>query len=195
MDTAKLLNISNIRKFDTPVIVFLFLRNVSGDNWNHMKMKSRKSWVSTEYGHLSRNVLSCYKFVAVSSFIILLLAFTIVPRNSRLFHKSSMADYGDLDRQIKQLWECKPLSELEVKQLCEKAKEVFAKEENVQPVKCPVTICGDVHGQFHDLIELFQIGGRCPDTNYLFMGDYVGRIIIRPCFGFSRKVNPCFFFR
>ncbi|KAJ2288693.1 Serine/threonine-protein phosphatase 2A catalytic subunit beta isoform, partial [Coemansia sp. RSA 2706] len=77
-------------------------------------------------------------------------------------------DIGTLDSWIEQLFECKQLSEVS-------AKEVLARESNVQPVRCPVTVCGDIHGQFHDLVELFKIGGNSPDTNYLFMGDYVDR--------------------
>lgn len=59
--------------------------------------------------------------------------------------------------------------------LSSKAREILMEESNVQAVKAPVTVCGDIHGQFHDLMELFKIGGNCPDTNYLFMGDYVDR--------------------
>lgn len=82
---------------------------------------------------------------------------------------------SQLDEWCEKLSKCEPLTEAEVKQLCDMAIEVLQFEENVQPVSVPVTICGDVHGQFHDLIELFKIGGPCPDTNYLFMGDYVDR--------------------
>ena len=67
------------------------------------------------------------------------------------------------------------LPEDTILQLISKAKEIFINEENVQTVHAPVTICGDTHGQFYDLLELFDIGGRCPETNYLFMGDYVDR--------------------
>ncbi|CAK5108384.1 unnamed protein product [Meloidogyne enterolobii] len=81
----------------------------------------------------------------------------------------------DLDEWIAQLYECKQLTEIQVKLLCDKAREILKHESNVQEVKCPVTVCGDVHGQFHDLMELFKMGGKSPDTNYLFMGDYVDR--------------------
>ena len=83
--------------------------------------------------------------------------------------------FMNLDANIETLLHCKPLTERDVKQLCEKAKEILVKESNVQPVRAPVTVCGDVHGQFSDLMELFSIAGKPPDMNFLFMGDYVDR--------------------
>lgn len=82
---------------------------------------------------------------------------------------------SDLDRQIEQLRRCEVIKESEVKDLCNKAREILVEESNVQRVDAPVTICGDIHGQFYDLKELFKVGGECPETNYLFMGDFVDR--------------------
>ncbi|CAI4316483.1 ASN_HP2_G0006640.mRNA.1.CDS.1 [Saccharomyces cerevisiae] len=96
-------------------------------------------------------------------------------------HKSSKplkltnTNINQLDQWIEHLSKCEPLSEDDVARLCKMAVDVLQFEENVKPINVPVTICGDVHGQFHDLLELFKIGGPCPDTNYLFMGDYVDR--------------------
>ncbi|KAK1921227.1 Metallo-dependent phosphatase-like protein [Papiliotrema laurentii] len=82
---------------------------------------------------------------------------------------------SDLDKQIEQLKRCEIIPEAAVKDLCIKAKEILMEEGNVQYVDSPVTICGDIHGQFWDLMELFKIGGFCPETNYVFMGDFVDR--------------------
>eukprot|EP00800_Vazella_pourtalesii_P016077 TRINITY_DN450_c0_g2_i1.p1 TRINITY_DN450_c0_g2~~TRINITY_DN450_c0_g2_i1.p1 ORF type:complete len:309 (-),score=79.30 TRINITY_DN450_c0_g2_i1:195-1121(-) len=86
-----------------------------------------------------------------------------------------MCDDTDLDRQIELLRRCEIIKESEVKILCSKAREILVEESNVQRVDCPVTICGDIHGQFYDLRELFKVGGDVPENNYLFLGDFVDR--------------------
>lgn len=80
-----------------------------------------------------------------------------------------------VDETIELLRTFRHVPEEMVKQLCYKAQELLIEESNVQLVYTPVTICGDIHGQFHDLLELFNVGGECPSTNYLFLGDFVDR--------------------
>jgi diadenosine tetraphosphatase ApaH/serine/threonine PP2A family protein phosphatase len=80
-------------------------------------------------------------------------------------------------------WEAKlrageilPLADL--KQLLRMADEMLVEESNVQNVSSPVTICGDIHGQFPDLLQLFRIAGEIAadkSMNYIFLGDLVDR--------------------
>ena len=70
---------------------------------------------------------------------------------------------------------CELLPANDIKWICEKAREVFAAEDNVVNIASPVTVAGDTHGQFHDLLELFKTGGDVPGTKYVFLGDYVDR--------------------
>ncbi|CCC67096.1 hypothetical protein NCAS_0A05380 [Naumovozyma castellii] len=81
----------------------------------------------------------------------------------------------ELDKCLERLYKGELLPEVTIRALCFKLREMLVKESNVIHISTPVTVVGDMHGQFHDMLEIFQIGGPLPDTNYLFLGDYVDR--------------------
>ena len=83
--------------------------------------------------------------------------------------------YADVDQDIETLKKCQIIPEEAVNRLCAKAKEILMEEENVHHIPIPATIVGDIHGQFYDLLELFDVGGHVPSVNYVFMGDFVDR--------------------
>ncbi|KAL1546209.1 Serine/threonine-protein phosphatase PP1 isozyme 9 [Salvia divinorum] len=89
-------------------------------------------------------------------------------------------DKGVLDDIIRRLLEGKggkqvQLSEAEIRQLCVNARQIFLSEPNLLQLRAPIRICGDIHGQYQDLLRFFEFGGYPPGANYLFLGDYVDR--------------------
>ncbi|EIW68600.1 hypothetical protein TREMEDRAFT_69090 [Tremella mesenterica DSM 1558] len=82
---------------------------------------------------------------------------------------------SDPDRWIELIRQCKPLPERQMKLLCSRVRDLLLEESNVHHVQSPVTVCGDIHGQFWDVLEIFRQGGELPETSYIFMGDFVDR--------------------
>jgi serine/threonine-protein phosphatase 2A catalytic subunit len=88
----------------------------------------------------------------------------------------ALANKGSPKAEVqKWLDEWKDLAEDDIVDLCEQTKEVLSREQTVASVQTPVTVCGDIHGQIYDLLELFAVAGAPPYSRLLFMGDYVDR--------------------
>lgn len=83
--------------------------------------------------------------------------------------------FGDLDAWISLLRQGEVLAPHACRFICTKLVEVLLGESNIHVISAPVTVVGDLHGQFYDVLEMFRVGGEPPLVNYLFLGDYVDR--------------------
>jgi serine/threonine-protein phosphatase 2B catalytic subunit len=91
---------------------------------------------------------------------------------SKVWDKDNMPNLANLKEHFKK----EGLLNMEdAMQIIQRATALYKKEPNLLHVNDPITVCGDIHGQYYDLIKLFEIGGNPADTQYLFLGDYVDR--------------------
>jgi len=67
------------------------------------------------------------------------------------------------------------LTEPEIKMLCLRSRDLLIGQPMLLELEAPIKICGDIHGQYYDLLRLFEYGGFPPESNYIFLGDYVDR--------------------
>ncbi|PAV55789.1 hypothetical protein WR25_13069 [Diploscapter pachys] len=67
------------------------------------------------------------------------------------------------------------VSEDEITKLCSAAGAVFQAQPSLIEVEPPVVVCGDIHGQYSDLMRIFDKNELPPASNYLFLGDYIDR--------------------
>jgi serine/threonine-protein phosphatase PP1 catalytic subunit len=81
------------------------------------------------------------------------------------------------------------LSADEITALCRQARDLAMSQPMLLELQAPLCICGDIHGQFFDLLRIFEIAGLPPSTRFLFLGDYVDRgkwsiecIVLLMCF-------------
>ncbi len=94
-----------------------------------------------------------------------------LPHN-KLFPKKGVPDWKSLKDFLTREGRIEKTDLLELLSLFKK---VIKAEPNILKVQDPVTVVGDLHGQYYDLLKCLEVGGNPENTKYLFLGDYVDR--------------------
>ncbi len=97
--------------------------------------------------------------------------------------KSSSSTYYTVDEWVALAAQCKYLPENDMKALCDVVTDYLIDEPNIVEVSTPVTVCGDIHGQFYDLEELFRTGGmlcRLNGVTITILSTFDGKQLIVP---------------
>jgi len=68
-----------------------------------------------------------------------------------------------------------PITEKQIEALCQRVRRIFARQPMLLELDAPMKVAGDIHGQYYDLLRMFEYGGPPKEMNYLFLGDYVDR--------------------
>lgn len=95
-----------------------------------------------------------------------------IPREEELFDKDGVPDYRFLMKHFQREGR---LREDQLVRIIEKAESIMKEEQNLLYVDVPATVVGDIHGQFYDLLGMFEMCGDPSETQYIFLGDYVDR--------------------